>query len=1233
MGIDEPLVPGTAIGGFTIGEPIGEGGFGRVYRARADSGTEVAVKVSKPSHGSHPTQRLIWLQNEVEALMRLRHPSLVKLESYGFLETGALYIAMELVEGERLDRYLARRGRLETIEALRLMQVVAEALAHCHDHGVLHLDLKPQNIVVTDPHEPRIKMLDFGLARVHGAWRASDAPLRAATLAYLAPECLDAERATAMSPEVDLYALGTIFYQLMTGRLPYEGTFPTVWKRKSEDDLVPLAWLAPSVPESVAALVHALIAAAPHRRGHSAARLAMRLHELYFQALRGSDPTTMVRHLDLSGPQATPDGRDVAFVGRADELALVTRRVEEVRCGAGRVVFLTGDAGIGKSRLLAETLRRIEREGDVLIAYGRCRELGALVPYSALREALSELATAIEDSSGPVGEALRRAVRDALAEEGALLVGLVPELGTLAPRGGGEDVPVLRMMGPRHVGQAVTRLLAGVARVRRVVLAIEDLHGADDGTRQVLARLVDPVPAGVLVLGTSRPESGLPEGLRTEVVALSRLGPQENDALIAGLAADADAPLIEGLKRSVPLLGAGNPLFITQVMRQLELQGHIVRGADGVRLSAEIQRDFVAPDSVSAALQRAVDLLGRAALEVLAVGALAGRAFSVADVKALDLFAAEHVDEAVAVAECHFLCRRRGDRVSFVHDAIREHVALAVTPERARVVHGRIASLLTSRGGPWGTLAHHREGAGDVLGAAEAYYEAGEEAHRLHDSPGACRHLERALDLATALPAGRERDALMLRAVHKLTHIGALIDQTTRTLAYLHRCSELLRDAGDEANVALDSAYARVLYVQGDFAGAIARSRRCLSRLGDAAMMRAYQCAPTAVMGSALCASGRFGAAVETLSRACELAEESMELCYAQGVLSVALGYTGDHTGALACVTASEHMAQRLGDPVRLLAANFYYAVLGETRFDWELGVKYTSRLLAYAQEQRLGGLYLYTGTLYAGRHQFHVGHLERARVLLINALNLGRVLGISLGEGWAYGFLGDVHFVAGRLEEARRHYRKGMDIASTGDGDEYAAGLCLAGLCHCAARLDGDQALVARLGDEATRRLKAAGNLSVLLGALQRQAEAQHEGGASEAAQAHMAEHDALAERLGVTPRTFWPRVPRELRPAWDELARTHRIVRGAPMTPREFWTALAQPDANALSTLGQEALAALRDVSGGLASAPLKGERGGGAAAGAPPAAGTDPTVDLLGNMATVEGFVPPYAGAMRT
>jgi eukaryotic-like serine/threonine-protein kinase len=1129
----DTLAPGTCVGELTIEELLGEGGFGAVYRARDPRGRTCALKISNVAASRLRALQLSLQQNEVEALTRLRHRSLVQVEGYGVTDDDRFYLVMELVEGTRLDEYVAERGRLDGAEALQFARRIAEALAHCHAHSVLHLDLKPHNIIVTDPSVPEIKILDFGLAQIREAAGLEQVIFRAGTLGYTPPERF-VDPVGSPGPRQDLYSLGAILFEMLTGQHMFEARTPEeLISLQSTQDPPSVRSCVPSVPEPVSDLVATLLARDPARRFGSAALLAVRLKELYYATLRGDE-------VDIDeATREVPIGRadEAAFVGRTAELDMLRAEVDAVASGAGRSVLLVGEAGIGKSRLVAEVLgSRIRREA--IVTHGRCRHIGELLPYAPLREVLGQFASTVLRMGGSSWTLRRQELAGVLASEGAVLCALAPELEELSIAGSDDpgDLSGFRLAGADRVARAIRRAFGAVSTGMMVIAALEDLHWADEGTLAVLQRLLDePPPPGVLLVLTARPGDRLPAGRALRVREIERLTPEHNDALLAALAGGGDPGLAAALKQSIPLLASGNPLVNTQVIRDLEVAGHLRRDASG-RTVLDVERlreDYAPPDSVSRVLERIVWRLDRSELEILGAAATIGRSFLVSDLCGLGLFAEYDVRAALAEAELLCLVRVAGDSAHFVHDTIREHIEGTVPASHRGAVHAAIARQLVRRGAAPAALGRHLEQAGDAKSAARAYAEAGLEADRLHDPHGARRHLGRAFEILMSLPDDERQPGELVRVTHELVRVGCVFGNTGDTLQVLDRCAAALAERSPEEAVALHSSYARLFYVQGQTAKAMEHSSAALSSLENDPRLKPYHALPANVVGRALCVSGHFGPAVRLLTRGAELARDAgeyVEQSHSEGLLAVALGFTGSFDEGLARADSSMRLARRLGDPIRVIGSHVYNSALAESRFDWEAGIRETTLLLAHAEENSIAGLYLYVGTSMAGRHQFHIGHLDRARVLLGNALAMSKALDILMLLSWTQAFLGDVYFVAGRHDDARRHYTEGLEVANARNGDHYAGPLCLIGLAHLAALTGGGPGEVRRLADEALARLARVDNVSARVTVLQRYAEALEKAGAAGDAAPLVEERAALVGRLGLGAADFWPRLAQPL-------------------------------------------------------------------------------------------------------
>ncbi|KAB2899443.1 MAG: serine/threonine protein kinase, partial [Kofleriaceae bacterium] len=218
---------GTVVGAWKIEERLGEGGMGTVYAARHTTmGRRGAVKVLKAEMTRQPetVQRFF---NEARAAAAIESPGIVDVFDMGQTADGTAYLVMELLEGESLAQRLRRTRGMAAETAARLARQIAGALAAAHERGIVHRDLKPDNIFLVPDAETtageRVKLLDFGIAKLHGEL-AADAPVTHTgalfgTPVYMSPE--QCKGGVAVDHRADLYALGCILYQMLCGRVPF----------------------------------------------------------------------------------------------------------------------------------------------------------------------------------------------------------------------------------------------------------------------------------------------------------------------------------------------------------------------------------------------------------------------------------------------------------------------------------------------------------------------------------------------------------------------------------------------------------------------------------------------------------------------------------------------------------------------------------------------------------------------------------------------------------------------------------------------------------------------------------------------------------------------------------------------------------------------------------------------------------------------------------------------------
>ncbi|HLG73598.1 MAG TPA: serine/threonine-protein kinase [Chloroflexota bacterium] len=216
------LAPGQSVGGrYDILDLLGEGGMSESYRATdRETGQTVVLKIPYANIIGDPATYSRY-QRETEIGRRLEHPHIQRLLATGHLDDSvAPFLVMEYVEGESFRRYLDEHAPLPVDEAVELTRQMADALQACHERGIVHRDLKPENLLITADHQ--LKLIDFGIALLQGARRLTWSRLSnsVGTPDYMAPEQVRGERGDART---DVYALGTMLFEMLTGKVPYEG--------------------------------------------------------------------------------------------------------------------------------------------------------------------------------------------------------------------------------------------------------------------------------------------------------------------------------------------------------------------------------------------------------------------------------------------------------------------------------------------------------------------------------------------------------------------------------------------------------------------------------------------------------------------------------------------------------------------------------------------------------------------------------------------------------------------------------------------------------------------------------------------------------------------------------------------------------------------------------------------------------------------------------------------------
>ncbi|MCE9579275.1 MAG: protein kinase [Deltaproteobacteria bacterium] len=309
---------GDTVGSYRIVDELGGGGMGMVYVAEhALLGRSAAVKVLRPEYGHMPevVERFF---NEARATTSIRHPGIVEVFDFGYTGDGHAFIVMELLDGVNLADHIVRARRLPFGDAMVIARRIATALAAAHARGVVHRDLKPDNVFLVADAEggpvPQVKILDFGIAKLGAEVSRTHTGVVLGTPLYMSPE--QCRGAAACDHRSDLYSLGCVLFEMLSGRPPFlgEGAGEVI----AGHLMTPppeLRGLVGDVPASIAALVARLLAKEPGARGESASAVAAEIElivlELGANRRSAVQPTVIAPPLTSSAPSRVVRSRPV----------------------------------------------------------------------------------------------------------------------------------------------------------------------------------------------------------------------------------------------------------------------------------------------------------------------------------------------------------------------------------------------------------------------------------------------------------------------------------------------------------------------------------------------------------------------------------------------------------------------------------------------------------------------------------------------------------------------------------------------------------------------------------------------------------------------------------------------------------------------------------------------------------------------------------------------------------
>ena len=647
---------------------LGSGGMGTVWRAEmvedrpwAPRGATVAIKVIHPRLllDSRAFERF---SQEASLGSLINHPSVVRTfaaDTATIEGTTWRYLVMEYVRGKTIRQLLRELGTLPEPLVRHLGSRVAGALTAVHAAGAVHRDVKPENVLITP--DQVVKLMDFGIARTFDRTSAiTETGVFLGTPRYASPEQRLGLQVTSAA---DLYSLGVMLFEAATGRFPVDPA-------ETGEMAAPLASsMSPEVSPFLDEVLAQLLAWSPRDRLGTAEVVAETLEKAeessWWKVEAAARGITGMRRPQIPVPRGLP------LIGRDGPLAALQQAFADARAGRGSLILLEGEAGSGKSRLIAEFVASLDAE-PVNVLYGSSAPSGVGPGIEALAQGVVGHFGAARLAPGIARHLASRSMVPALV---ALLSG------TSAPESA-------QPLSPDVLQGLFTQLARGLAGQRPVVWIVDDLHFTSPLGRAIVAALGHAAAdQRLVVIATARP------GLTSEELdALQRQGGARRIALerlsvddIRGVleAAFGSAAIAEALAPRVAGKSDGNPLFVSALVDELRLQG-VGATAQSDSISAVSSLDQISvPSSISEMLMGRLRELGDADRAILDAASVQGFEFDGALVaRMLRREPLEILQALAGMSRRHGVVRSRGALFTFDHHLLHE------------LVHGQIPLAL-----------------------------------------------------------------------------------------------------------------------------------------------------------------------------------------------------------------------------------------------------------------------------------------------------------------------------------------------------------------------------------------------------------------------------------------------------------------------------------------------------------------------------------------------------------
>ncbi|HUW23552.1 MAG TPA: protein kinase [bacterium] len=740
----EPLLANR----YRIIDKIGEGGMGRVWRVYDTvEQREMALKqvYKKEDSATFISRKEVSLhfRQEFRTMVKLKHPNTVNVFDYGVLENGDEYLTMEFVPGQEL-RDILRERKLSFSEIYRILIQTCQVLNFIHSRLLVHRDIKPANIRVTP--EGNVKLMDFGLMDQMGLPSGGEIT---GTVIYLPPEVAEGGIIDARS---DLYSLGIMAYELVTGQPPFVGNKTLdIIRQHIQTSPIPLRQIREDTPEELEEIILKLLAKDQNERYQTTAELINDLVQVTGEKIAIETFEQRKSYLNCS-----------KLIGREREMQELKEAFTLTTQGKGESIFIAAPAGVGKTRLIQEFKLKVQL-AEVPFMEGQCFEQG-MTTYQPLADGFRPL--------------LPLTKKEILDKYGSVLVKVIPEL----RRKGYQPAPKLDEVGEKvRLFEQVTGWLKDISKVTSIVICIEDLHWSDFATLELLNACIRETRSNpIMILGAFRDDEvgstsiifQTVEEEITQLMKLSTLNQDDIQSLIKGMLGRIE--LTEDFTEHVYTATAGNAFFVSETMRALieEEQLRLERGCWILPIDIST---LELPTSIEATILRRLKFLSPEALGLARIASVVDRGLELSFLKVLSALEDEKLFEILDELIEHQFMKTEEKQYIFTHDRVREALYHQLDEEKRKELHEKTGTIIEERFGEnkeivASELAYHFSNGLSQQKAVRYLIMAGNRAVQNNALIEASKLLKQGVDLLEVIDYP-EKETVMIDTLEKLSQI------------------------------------------------------------------------------------------------------------------------------------------------------------------------------------------------------------------------------------------------------------------------------------------------------------------------------------------------------------------------------------------------------------------------------------------------------------------------------